>query len=199
MDTGGSVGVVEHTDVRTTLTRLDRASRAIAVGCATLAGQERHNPALVLALADTAAEVVRLGHELTVQVAYDDLWEALPALVDRWSDISRDTAAVRACAVPHSEAVFAAEEMRRTTQRIANAAAEVDAVQVELAAHRRDAWARTRLDHALEEMESAADQCFVHGLVEPQPERTDAALALLTCVAARTTRERATVRGRPGR
>lgn len=195
-DTRSSVGCVTTTDVRTLITRLDRSSRAMAVGCATIAGQEHPNPGLVLALADTAREVVALGHELTVEVAYGDFWEDLPALLDRWSDIACDTAAVRACAVPRSEAVLAAEDMRRTVQRIADAAEQVDLLQLEVAAHRRDGAALQRLEASLTEMEAAADQCFVHGLHEPFRGRLDASMAILTCVAARTTRERMALRGR---
>lgn len=184
-------------DVATILARLDRIWRAVDIAGEAMAGRsEDVADQLGSALVDTVEEAVTLAHTLTVIVAYDDFWSDIDGLIDRWRQV--ESAALQAQPLDYAvtAALGVATEARRTLQTIRDAALLVDRAQVGLAAHPRDAAARGLLLTALAEMQQAADQAFVSALGHDHLGRLDAAMAVLTAVAARCGRERHVTRPR---
>ena len=74
-----------HLDHTTITDRLERIARAIELGC--VAADTAPRSSVQHALVDTVWEAVALGHQLTREVAYDDLWSELDGLLARWDQI----------------------------------------------------------------------------------------------------------------
>lgn len=181
-------------DVRELITRLDRMWQAVDLGCAVVAGQDR--PLVAGALRDTVWEAVDVAHRLTQVVAYDDLWTALDALIDRWRQVESAALQVQVFDPEVCSAADLALEMRRHLQAIRDAVEIIDAEQVAVVARPRDREAVARLTEAIGDLESHADRTFMDAVCTDVDGRVDAAMAVLTTCTARATRERNSLRSR---
>lgn len=183
-------------DLQTLLDRLDRISHALDLGCESLrrrSGGHSDRPDVELALVETCWESVRLGHELVRRLAYDDLWCDLELLLHCWRSIAARAHEARGVALAAGEAMEAAREVVTALRVILDAVAEIDTTQLEATARPRDPAACTRATAAIGHLEGAADRYFMDSLTADEHGRLDAALALLTTIAARAALERAAV------
>lgn len=188
-----------HQDLQTLLDRLDRITHALDLGCEALRRQapsRTDRSAVAEALVETCWESVRLGHELVQRLAYDDLWGDLELLLHCWQAIevqahqAHDALGVaRAVDGPLEVACDVVVSLRA----IIHAVAAIDAAQLQATARPRDAVALAQASAAIAQLEGAADRNFMDSLTADEFGRLDAAMALLTTIAARAARERATV------
>jgi hypothetical protein len=194
----GTVSLVLHEDLRVLLARLDRIAAAIDVGCDRIdAGPEgTATPAVRDAMVETCWEAVRLGHLLTRDVAYDDLWGGLEPLVGIWRRIDAQAARVRLVDLRAVPASSLARTVADGLAALRAAVAELDDAQLQAVARPRDRVASRRAEAAIDGLEASADRAFVAALLDDRHGRLDSALAVLTSVAARAARERATASAR---
>ena len=191
------------TDLRSLVDRLERIDRAVDLACLSL---ERHDsPEIVDALADTCGEALRLGHELTLRVWYDEPWNELDTLHQIWVGIHATVSRITAIGVDARDGLIVAEALRYGMATLCIRTAALDAAQLQVLAAPGDATSISSAADAIDQLESAADTLFIAAvaadLVEPpsagaEVTRLDAAHAVLTSTAARAARERASVRSR---
>ncbi|MGI9017210.1 MAG: hypothetical protein ACR2HR_08935 [Euzebya sp.] len=183
-----------YEDLNTLLTRLDRIARAQDLGCTSI----RHNyrPEVAAALVETCWEGVRLGHELTRRLAYDDLWSDLDTLLNVWQQIASQTGRVAQLEIAAVEVAEVTQELMTSFVCISQAVAAMDDAQLRVRARPRDQQAMSTATAAIRTLEGFADRLFVDALSEDHEGRLDAAMALLTAIASRAARERAAVSSR---
>ncbi len=178
-----------HEDLQTLIDRLDRIHGALQLGCDSLVGG--HRAEVADAMVDTMWESVRIAHEMTRRLAYDDLWNDLTTIVAVWRRVEDDAQRLRTHDVRAVTMVGLSQMVADGLARIAEAVDELDAAQLITVARPRDADAARRAVRAIDDLEAAADRFFVGALLDEAHGRVDAALAVLTTVAARAARERA--------
>lgn len=182
-----------HTDLQALTDRLDRIAHAVDLGCDALDGGMRSSVAV--ALIDTCWEGVRLAHDLLRGIAYDDMWGDLLLLRHLWVRIDAQAGRVALHRTEALDVRDAARDVVICLDQVARAVAVLEADQA--LARAGDADARSRAVAALDDLEGAVDRFFVDSLAADRHGRLDAALALLTTTAARTTRVRGALRDHP--
>jgi hypothetical protein len=185
---------VLYQDLDELLNRLDRLDRALDMGCTSLGINPR--PEVAGAVIDTCWEAVRLGHELTRRLAYDDLWSDLDTLVTVWGEIAAMTDRVRRLEPRALDVTQVASAQQQSLQMVERDVAALDAAQLEVSLRPRDPQALDRARVAIAVLEANADRCFVEALGDDRHGSLDAAMALLTTIASRAARERASVSSR---
>lgn len=183
-----------HLDHTTITDRLERIARAIELGC--VAADTAPRSSVQHALVDTVWEAVALGHQLTRDVAYDDLWSELDGLLARWDQIRGCAEAVALIDGAVIAAAVAAADTVETLTVLRDAIDTIDNTQLVLAARPGEQPATIQLMSAMAALESAGDRAFVAALGNDVLGRLDAAMALLTTCAARASRERTIARTR---
>lgn len=182
-------------DLTTLLDRMDRIARALDMGCASVG--RTHRPDVAAALIEACWEGIGLAHELTRGLAYDDFWGDLDALCAVWVQVAAQTDQVDHVDATAGPAVQMARTSSAAVQALRAAAREVDDAQLQVVARPRDPVATRQATAAIRRLEATADCLFVDALGDDRYGRLDAAMAVLTTVAARGARERAAV-GRRG-
>lgn len=171
------------------LDRLERIGGAVELGC--LSVEHAYREDVAIALVDTCRECLRLGHEVTRRLAYDDLWSDLDILVAVWDTICDHVAAVSPVHGDAAEAAAVVHDILAGVAGLVDAVRRLDTV-VEGQAGRSTSGALGCVDA----MAAHADRFFVAALADDRYGRLDAALAVLTTVAARAAKERAAIEGR---
>jgi hypothetical protein len=190
---------VLHEDLKGLIGRLDRIAAAIDAALEVGGEVSGATPPEVLdAMVDTCWESVRIGNVLTRSLAYADLWNDLDVLVHLWRRIDAQAGRVRLADARAVPAASLSRSLVDGLRAIADAVAELDDAQLVAVARPRDREAVGRADTAIAALEAAADRLFVAALLDDRHGRLDAALAVLTTVAARAARERAAVMARRG-
>ncbi|WP_370326974.1 hypothetical protein [Euzebya sp.] len=178
-------------DLTAVLDRLDRIARALDVGCTSLGHTYRDEVARVLL--ETCWEGIALAHGLTLEVAYHDLFGDIDALCAVWAQVAEQTAQVHAVEPAARDAVDTCRTTAAAVEALRAGASAVDDAQLQVTARPRDRHAARDATIAIRRLEATADCLFVDALADDRHGRLDAAMAVLTTVAARAARERAAV------
>lgn len=187
---------VDGTDLTQIIRRLDRICAAVRLGFDAAASNPR--PMLVQAMVGSLRDAIRLGHELTREVAYADFWVDLEVLLQQWTAIEGAGLQAQILDLDARALTHAATDMKRVLLAVDEAAAHIDAARMTLAARPGDAVARDEVATGIAQLESIADQAFMDGLAEDVLGRLDASMAVLTACSARAARERGSVRSGEG-
>lgn len=187
-----TVHLVLYDDLETLMDRLDRIQGAVELGCISVGHAYREEVAT--ALVDTCWEGIRLGHELTRRLAYDGFWGDLDTLAEVWLSIGAQTAAVTPVHPDAARAATVVDDTEFGLAAITSAVASMDQALGRWASDPNPSLRQAAL-RTVATLEAQADRFFMRALAADVYGRLDAAHAVLTTVAARAARERATVVG----
>lgn len=174
--------------------RLDRIQGAVELGCISV--EHAYREEVANALVDTCWEGIRLGHELTRRLAYDDFWGDLDTLAEVWLSIGSQTAAVTPVHPEAAQAATVVDDIEFGMAAITSAVLTMNEALVPCTSRPGDPSSQAEALRAIATLEAQADRFFMRALADDRYGRLDAAFAVLTTVAARAARERATVMGR---
>ena len=165
---------------RELLARLDRIEQVVALGV----DHESVGPAVAVAVGDAVVEAVRVAHELTIELADDDLWADLPLLCAVWTRVERlcDTVEQAGFRIGSAGTLVA-----RTLTGLADLARRHDHLMAglaELGDWPRDAASVARVDAAISDLTGAADRAFMAAVADDSASGVEAASAVLMAAAA---------------
>ncbi|MBA2578618.1 MAG: hypothetical protein H0V05_18580 [Euzebyaceae bacterium] len=162
--------------------RFERIEHAVALGLAQLRRGPR--PAVAAALGDTVVEAARVCETGLLLAAEDDLWSWLCPATALWDRLGALTSSVQAAglAVPEPEAPQA--EVAGLLRRLHSARDELSDRLAAFDRYPRDRATAAGLDVAIADLQAAGDRMVAIALETDGTTRLDAAVAVLTAVAA---------------